>query len=273
MARSLGGTLANALVVMVVLGVLAFIGVYEYEKKKNLVELHDKVESIEFILYELENKIPPLPEKTELKKPDTLKETQDKNPQPVTEPADKNPEVDKIYPEETPSYEKAVLNQIVNEIKKSDKQFHSVLKKLNKIQKTLDILQKQDKIQLNRLEELDKRVKALALANKPDNSVKHIYDSLLIRTEIICPREAIRVLNGQVMIKLLDSPSLLSARFDVTLPNMNVHHYNMEIGTRKAFECNKKTYFLELISIHSKHGKTCAKIEIKRRKSSKRKSS
>ncbi|GEM_PF-2738183 len=64
-------------------------------------------------------------------------------------------------------------------------------------------------------------------------------------------KEGIHVLSDQVFIKLL-SLSKVSAAFDITPPSLEVHRMkDMKPGMRGTFECNKKTYFFDLISIEN----------------------
>jgi len=74
--------------------------------------------------------------------------------------------------------------------------------------------------------------------------------------------EAVHILSGQVLIKLL-SLSKVSATFDITPPSAEPHPLkDMKPGMRGTFECNQETYFFDLISI----GSGGAKVAVVKRK-------
>jgi|GEM_PF-5320769 len=81
-------------------------------------------------------------------------------------------------------------------------------------------------------------------------------------TATVCFNDPVRVLSGQVLIRLSGLVQGPLASFDLTLPNSNTHYLRvMETGARRPFECNRQGYFFDFMGIEG----NCAKIEITKR--------
>ncbi len=133
------------------------------------------------------------------------------------------------------------------------------------------------------IETSDRPVKKLPLKKvapaKPietsDRSVKKNESTLRFGKSVVVPKEdesgvsatlcfndPVRVLSGQVLIRLSGLVPGPLASFDLTLPNSNTHHLRvMETGARRPFECNQQGYFFDFMGIEG----NCAKVEITRR--------
>jgi hypothetical protein len=81
-------------------------------------------------------------------------------------------------------------------------------------------------------------------------------------TATVCFNDPVRVLSGQVLIRLSGLAPGPLASFDLTLPNSDTHYLGvLETGSRRPFECNQQGYFFDFMGIEG----NCAKIEITKR--------
>ncbi len=110
-----------------------------------------------------------------------------------------------------------------------------------------------------------KPVKPLELVEsvEPVERLEPIEESGSGEEKSVPLNKAIQILDDQVLIKLSSlSLSTFSATFEITLPNLHVHHLrDMKVGTRRQFEHNGKTYLLDLMNI----GRNWAQIEVTER--------
>jgi hypothetical protein len=113
-----------------------------------------------------------------------------------------------------------------------------------------------------RIETSDRPVKKNESASRFGKSVVVPKEDESGITATICFNDPVRVLSGQVLIRLSGLVPGPLASFDLTLPNSNTHYLRvMETGSRRPFECNHQGYFFDFMGIEG----NCAKIEITKR--------
>ncbi len=113
-----------------------------------------------------------------------------------------------------------------------------------------------------RIETSDRPIKKNESASRFGKSVVVPKEDESGVTARICFNDPVRVLSGQVLIKLSGLAPGPLASFDLTLPNSNTHYLRvMETGSRRPFECNQQGYFFDFMGIEG----NCAKIEITKR--------
>ena len=113
-----------------------------------------------------------------------------------------------------------------------------------------------------RIETSDRPVKKNESASRFGKSVVVPKEDESGVTARLCFNDPVRVLSGQVLIRLSGLAPGPLASFDLTLPNSNTHYLRvMETGSRRPFECNQQGYFFDFMGIEG----NCAKIEITKR--------